>query len=347
MKQSVKRILTVIIVTVMTIVSCTACGSGNSVKRGANSGHLAASSGSLQGSGISSGTKKVDANEMGNTNGNLDNNGLAAIQDDWIYYSTNKSVCKIKTDGTQRTVLCSGKADPNRYAAFINVLGDWVYYAAVNAPNTSIGVYKIKTDGTKRQQILSESTIDDLHVIGDWIYYNDEYKIKTDGTGKQKIYEQKVASGCTFNIVDGWFYFYDKDNNDNDCVFKMKTDGTDKKKIYSGHTDNMIVKDNLIYYVDYSDKCLYKMKTDGTDAKQLSTDRVYLSINISGNWIYYYSDNEGLCKIKTDGTGKQIIYSNCYPADINIVGDWIYYEDNSSQKLYRIKTAGTKQQLVG
>ena len=70
-------------------------------------------------------------NEVGNTSGNLSNYGFVAKQNKWIYYSipysytneNNEGLYKVKEDGTVKIKLTDDSA------LFINVVGDWIYYA--------------------------------------------------------------------------------------------------------------------------------------------------------------------------------------------------------------------------
>ena len=277
-------------------------------------------------------------NVQGNSNANITNGGIVAIQGDWLYFSAKDGLYKSKTDGSQKQKLCEGYNGGSVH--WINVVDDWVYFA-------SIGLYKVKTDGSEYQQIDSED-IRGVRVIGDWIYYGSEYRIKTDGSDKEKLDTRNSASGYTLNIVNGWIYFYDKDKDNNDAIFKMKTDGSNKQKIYTGRTDYMIVEGNWIYYVKYGENSLYKISINGTDGKLILNERIS-NLNVSGDWIYYNGDYNGkpaLNKIKTDGSNKQLI---CYDnvESINIFGDWIYYQINgdSTDTIYKIKTDGSDKQI--
>ncbi|MBC3887836.1 DUF5050 domain-containing protein [Acetobacterium paludosum] len=116
--------------------------------------------------------------------------------DDWIYYCYTPATVekgttrgfgdfgelyKIRTDGTEKTKLSSDRA------AYINVVGDWIYYAD-DGDNDKL--YKIKTDGTEKNRLFDDVATR-INVVGDWIYYDHGYfgmyQIKTDGSGRHRV----------------------------------------------------------------------------------------------------------------------------------------------------------------
>lgn len=281
-------------------------------------------------------------NLMGNTNGNLVNGGRVAISGEWIYYSLLDGIHRMKTDGTEKEIIYSWETNTN--PSPLCIVGDWIYYKRFRP-------YKIKIDGSEQQQISEFEYIGSFNVIDDWMYFGSEYKMKTDGSNVQQINEKNCASGNTVNIVDGWVYYYDIDNEGNDSIFKFKIDGTDKQKIYSGRTDHMVVDGEWIYYEEYDSKDLYKMKIDGSENQLIVEEDKILSLNVDGDWIYYGGSDESgtrsLCKIKTDGSDKQVLYAD-NAIDIWIIDDWIYYSINgdSMETLYRIRTDGSDRQVI-
>lgn len=285
----------------------------------------------------------LTTNVYGNTRGNIANFGLVATQGDWIYYNNGK-LAKAKADGTGKVQLS------NDIPAFINVVGDWVYY--LNAiSDTELKIYKIKTDGTSRTK-LSDDLTANMTVVGDWIYYMNGadngklYKMKTDGTSKTKI-----SDDYAWNIiVEGdWVYYINLPMIGQ--LYKVKTDGTGRTKLSNAVMAFVNVSDSWIYFEgafdeNGQDSHLYKMKTDGSGLVKLSDDDAGF-INVSGDWIYYAngSDNGKLYKMKTDGTGRVKI-SDDEPMFINISGDWLYYGTDSQEDIIKIKTDGTGRQIV-
>jgi hypothetical protein len=183
----------------------------------------------------------VKSSTVGNTAGNIANEGLAAQQGNWIYYNNNNDggiLYKIKTDG-------SGKAKLNDDCSEnINVVGDWIYY-----DNCSDGykIYKIKTDGSGKTKLNDDISLC-INIVGNWVYYENRsdgdkiYKIKIDGSGKAKLNDD--SSQC-INVVDDWVYYENCSHGGK--IYKIKTDGSGKTQLNADGT-NINVIGSWIYY---------------------------------------------------------------------------------------------------
>ena len=84
----------------------------------------------------------------GNTSGNHSNYGLAALQEDWVYFSSiSKFSCLYKIDATgiERTLLSEGDFN------YINVVGNSIYF--IGGTNR---LTKIQTDGSSKTELLRD-----------------------------------------------------------------------------------------------------------------------------------------------------------------------------------------------
>ncbi|MDD4752730.1 MAG: DUF5050 domain-containing protein [Desulfitobacteriaceae bacterium] len=262
----------------------------------------------------------------GNTTGNLNNNGLYAKEGDWIYYSNladQGKLYKMKADGTEATKITddtawyinvvgdevfysgdgwklikiktdgSDKTVLDTQAYHINVVGGWVFYTRGTMQDGTI--YKMKTDGSNRTQI-SKDPVSQLVVMDDAIYYSSYYskliKINPDGSGKTKL----ISSGSVteLNVVDDWIYF-----NYNKLLYKMKTDGTQMSEISSDDAREINVSEGRIFYSDHSEywKKLYKINVDGSGKEKLSDDKPG-DIHVLDNKLYYINLYDNTMKEK-------------------------------------------------
>lgn len=292
----------------------------------------------------------------GNTPGNINNIGLVEQKDGWIYYSNysdNEYLYKMRTDGTEKTKLNS------ETSAYINVVGDWVYFEEeVKDSRPDDGsdrenywlLYKIRIDGTDKTK-LSNDRMGNLNIVGDWIYYkncSDEarlYKIHTDGTSKTEITEDQAGF---INVVGDWIYY--TNYSDEWYLYKIKTDGSSKMQLNNYKSREVDVIGDWIYFVNMDDSFyIYKIRINGED-ETILVDNETAYINIVGDWIYYnnYDDNKYLYKVRTDGSNR--IRLNCEASYcLNVLGDWIYYttrNDDNIDYLNKIRTDGTEKQLV-
>lgn len=279
--------------------------------------------------------------EMGNTSSNLANNGLAAIQGDWIYYrnsSDNNTLYKIKTGGTEKTKL------NNDDTLYINIIGNWIYYTNGNDNHT---IYKIKTDGTEKTKLNNDDSFS-INVIGDWIYYNSNsdyfiYKIKTDGSEKSKLSNHLFSS---LFIADNWIFCYTASAPG--CFYQFKTDGSNERKPEFSAGDIKVNGDWTYFSNVNDDLSLYKIKNDGSGEVKLSDDDYIRNINVAGDWIYFtsHNNNSSLYKIKIDGTNETKL-NNESTYSINVIDNWIYYSTNyNNSSIYKIRTDGTDRQKV-
>ena len=295
--------------------------------------------------GSDNSSQSVPQISTGNTNGNINNSGLAALQNGWIYYDSGGGMYKIKTDGTGAAKL------NDDICWWINATVNWIYYAN---GSDNYKLYRIKTDGTSKTKV-SDETMYSIHVIGDWIYYTDYsdsvdnsgkiYKMKTDGTGKTLVSD---TISYSINFTGSWVYY-----GTGNALFKIKTDGTGKIKLtedtsYYNVIGDINVSGEWIYYTEYSEYSgkLQKIKTDGT-GKTLVNSGMSRYVNLVGDWLYYSNadDSTRLYKMKTDGSGKTKL-NNDASSFPNIAGDWIYYYDDSTGQYCKMKTDGSGGTII-
>lgn len=206
-----------------------------------------------------------------------------SISDDIIYYSNHSDggkLYKIKKDASDAKINNDDSIHGNPVipdygnydgrtdeVAYINIVGDWIYYS-----NFSDGhkPYVVNKDGTYRTKI-SDEWATNLQVIGDWVYYCSGTgvisKVKKDGTGNiVPINGQATASNIGFH---------------------------------------MNVWNNWIYYSNYADKGkLYKIKADGSGQKVKLFDQAVGYINVSSKFIYFISSSGKLYSLPIDADGK-------------------------------------------
>jgi hypothetical protein len=333
------KLIGLLITTFIITMAFAGCGDRISNNTSNNSGN------STQNGSSDSSSQSVPAILAGNTNGNINNSGLAALQNGWIYYDSGGGMYKIKTDGT-------GAAKLNEDTCWwINAAGEWLYYAN---GSDNYKLYKIKTDGTSKTKV-SDETMYAIHVIGDWIYYTDYsdsfdnsgkiYKMKTDGTGKTLVSD---TISYSINVTGSWVYY-----GTGSALFKIKTDGTGKRKLtedtsYYNLVGDINISGEWIYYTEYSEYSgkLQKIKTDGT-GKTLVNSGMSRDVNLAGDWFYYSNadDSTRLYKMKTDGSSKTKL-NNDASSFPNIVGNWIYYYDDATYQYCKMKTDGTGGTVV-
>lgn len=280
---------------------------------------------------------------LGNTSGNIINNGLIAYQKGYIYFSNTSDKNKLyrmKEDGSDRKKLSDDSC------SFINVIEEWVYYR--NADDGG-KIYKIKTDGTIRT-CLNDDDSNFITAAGDFIYYcnssngNQITRIKNDGSGKKIICKDSAEF---LNISNGWVYY--SNASENYSLYKVTMDGEKRTLISKDMCYFLNVSGDWVYYSNYSKEFkLCKIKINGRGKTVIDSTASH-SINVFGDWIYYTSINNeygesGLYKIKTDGTCKENI-CNEFCEGINLSDNWVFFINAFDKKmLYKVKPDGTMKQ---
>ena len=225
---------------------------------------------------------------INNLSGNSANQGLAAYDDNFIYYSNGKDNCKLykaNKDGSNPIKLSDTSA------ICISLSGNWAYYLSDD------GIYKVNSNGGTPSKISSSKPLF-MQVSGDWLYFVDgSYvnfitKLKIDGSDTQKI---KLSEGLSISadgplcISGDWIY----------C------------KIFSP-----------------TDKCtgLWRVKKDGSSINKISLASSYY-FAVDGDWIYYFNgSNSNIEKIKGDGSSCTPLYKpNSGIYSINVYNGYIYY----------------------
>ncbi|WP_411679076.1 cell wall-binding repeat-containing protein [Clostridium thailandense] len=311
----------------------------------------------------------VNDNE-GNTEGNLRNGGFIVEKDGWIYYIKNgKKIYRIRTDGTQETLVADVKN-----ARSLNVVGSNIYYVGSSDTSSSsygttdsVSMYKGSVGGGYRTTLYSEHEDDFgkgfpyMKAIDHWVCYSPNlayitkenssfydcfYKIDVD----TKVNKQSTGDYLKSLATEGGFmYFTTKDDN---TIRKMptsgnkKSDGTpDNKEVDLGVRGTILdVQNGYIYYND-ADGNTYKMKEDGSEkTKIVSLPDKFI---INGDWVYYVVPGKDnlyqLRRMKLDGS--QDVGLNAYKVDsFAITGGWIYYRNSGNGNIYKMSLDGSSRE---
>jgi hypothetical protein len=102
----------------------------------------------------------------------------------WLLYSLD-GIYRLNIDGSEPVKLCDD------HAAKLNIKDQWIYYTTFD---DNISLYRIDWDGNNRQKVSVKERVQDVCIIGDWVYFHVDqgrtwslYRIKIDGTEEEKI----------------------------------------------------------------------------------------------------------------------------------------------------------------
>ncbi|MDD4439789.1 MAG: DUF5050 domain-containing protein [Tissierellia bacterium] len=249
-----------------------------------------------------------------------DSGGYLNVIDAWIFYYSENSVKKVKTNGKDMQTIF--KVQENDYIRWLKVTNDFIYYYN--------GDKFIQTDHTGKNQtiLLKNEAMWSINMIGDNVYY------------PQVNSKSKLEDIIVFNL-------------------KSKTKRTIKAGI-TGIGDDLysfIIKgDNIFYLIRSNDSegfnTINKVKLSGDDREEIYKTRYNVhSINMKGDWIYFVRSDEKryelICRVNINSGNEEILpfhptyrlYESKWlklqddenpfdsPGDLNIVDGWIFYEN--------------------
>jgi len=227
------------------------------------------------------------------------------VKDGWVYYLFSNCIYKIKTDGTEKTLLLKENGSIDK----LIVIGDWIYFRYLPNNNDSRGyIIKIKNDGTEMTKI-SNITTQTLYYDNGWFYTDlnvELTKIKIDGSEIIRLADEQPEA---ISVTNDWIYY--------ETVVDWQN------KIFARHS----------------------IKKDGSNSQKVDEGTRNYFMNFSGDWLYYTAgayDKGILYKMKPDATSRSLILNEkvCF---INVVGEWIIYQDGWNGETRRIKIDGTNK----
>ena len=279
--------------------------------------------------------------------GNISNMGLAASNDEGVFYNKyEEGIVKVK-GGKELQIT-------NETAYSINVQGDDIYY--LNVGDTSnIAIKKVKTNGSGMTLIKTiRTSISKIYVDKKYIYYatnennNGIAKLNLDGSNEKVIISGEIQD---FEVIGEKIYYSNKLGD----LYVATTNGIEAERITpeNGYIKEFQVKDDWIYYYNEEEKNLCKLKVDGTDNQVVSQAVNSNIFNVSKDGIYFFDEeNKKIASVNFKGQNyKEIVSVATNKTKINIVDDTIYYLDASTNaakiyQMYRIKTNGTSAKTI-
>jgi hypothetical protein len=241
--------------------------------------------------------------------GNTANDSLLGFDGDALYYGLWRNyddpsapppgLYRFALDGTGRTLI--GKpGQTERIYRGVQVKDDWIYYISMD------GICRIRKDGT-RHDLLTDSRVSSMAVVGDWIYYQHSvldgaiFCMHLDGGGGKQLCREAVGTMCVAD--DGWIYYANK--TDGGRLWRMKTDGTARARLADRRVGALLVVGDTIWFADAGGKpALCRMNTNGAGG-EVVVDDTALAINWADGRVYFCRGSGELARCKPDGSGLE------------------------------------------
>jgi hypothetical protein len=307
----------------------------------------------VPGAGISMTPGEV--NTHGNTAGNINNFGIAAMQGDWIFYANHLGIFRVRQDGSDELQIS------NIGAFGLNVVGDWIYFINQRTRD-EWDVYRMKTNGTEVELLLADTIARFLHVHDGWIYFSAGgsdgghiWRMTVEGTDAQQLNSHDSEF---LNIAGRWIYYANAD--DDWRIWRMRSDdGSGIRRVNNDDSEYVNVVGEWVFYAYDSDDeedsrsnmNIFRFHREHTQEQPIRVNGdISTEINVVGDWIFYVNnDNNGFI-YRIDIYGDNRARMNSHDSmNISVVGNWIYYNvrlDTNDVAIFRMRLDGSDNERV-
>lgn len=293
----------------------------------------------------------IPDNTIGNTAGNLNNEGLFCEKEGVVYFANpydDNCLYSMNADQTKiRKVY-------NMKTKYINVGGDYIFFYGVkNSSGTGLGsvvakpgMYMVRKNGSKFKA-LSKETSQNMLLVGRNIYYQ-QYSLSEGTTfhlydltkkSNTEVLDYMVNPSCYYN---GKFYFNGMYDDHHLYTYDPATNAVET--VWEGDCWFPQYDGNYVYYLDVINNyrlCRYSIENNTIEI--LSSDRI-CSFNLYGDVIFYQLDgtkNAMLKRMYKDGSNKVTIADGAF-SNINVTSTYTYfYQFGNDSKVYYTPTFGT------
>lgn len=265
----------------------------------------------------------------------------------WIYYVDNKTICKQRPDGSQKSTIYEAAEQ----VGCMDIYEDYLYFCSYEG---NWKVYKIALTGGIPEYIADVPESIQSYGMG-VISYSTPFRV-CDGnifySFNQELIKCDLANGDIstlaefgehIQISNGWIYYIDIQGE----IYRMRYDGSNVTKVGGKSASKILVDGNYIYYRDY-DGFLFRTSLDGQQTVLTSGSSVE-DFKISDQYLIYWnksSDTSEIWRIDKEHLDrKDKVLSNSVASNIafcTVKNGWIYYLDlMSNLSLYAVKEDGT------
>lgn len=292
-----------------------------------------------------------DEATVGNTAGNLNNNGYFCEHDGRIYFANaydNYSLYSMNPDETDVKKLRNGSS------SHICAGGNYLYYAVENQSGGSdlgsvrgaYGIYRCQLNG-KNATGMDRCHVVTMQLCGNYLYYSkldpkssiSLEKIKIDKKDKLTINPDAIINPVSY--VDGTIYYSGTDQDH--YLYALNTANDTASVVWKGNLWNPIYQNGYVYFMDIGNKyrlCRYSVYEDVVEV--LTNERIDL-FNVYGNYIYYQTNSKtepALKRMSIDGSSQEIVREGIYQ-NINITSEYVYFNAfGESTPVYKTSTYG-------
>lgn len=292
------------------------------------------------------------AGTVGNTGGNLNNEGLFCQDGDTVYFSNpndNFNIYSMDLDGGNiKKVL-------HMPAKYLNIAGKYLYYNQVDTDTKMVygfaaethGIYRYKLGSRNDTKGFDRTVAGQLIVVDNYVYYqhydNENgmtlYRCTVNGTDKAEVLKKIVNPCC---VISGNIFYPDQDNKF--LLYMLDSQTLTDSLFLNERMYDPVYSDGYIYYIGIGDNYpLCRFNMNSRKVEKLTEDRVD-TFNIRGGVVFYQrndKDSPALMRMAADGSSPTVIAMGNYQ-NINMTDTYTYFHTyNNPQDLFRVSTTGS------
>lgn len=272
---------------------------------------------------------------VGNTAGNINNEGLFCESDGVVYFSNPQ-------DGGSLYSMTPDEQDVTKLgnSAVRNILagGKYLYYFQMTASGeTGLGYVRSRNSFNRclksgRDAVsLTTDVVVSGQLVDNYLYLLTAgdptpvfYKLKIDRSDRQELARYQVNPACA---RDGIIYY--NGTQSNHYLYTLNTNGDTVSELWAGNLWYPCLDGNYIYYLDVANDyrlCRYDLTQNVVEV--LTNDRVDC-FNVGGGYIYYQQNSATAPALKmmgTDGSAPAVVAQGNY-TNINMTSRYVYFQE--------------------
>lgn len=271
---------------------------------------------------------------VGNTAGNLNNEGLFCEYDGTVYFSNlgaGGGLCAMNPDETDFRELNNAKVR--------NILagGKYLYfYQTGNAADSGLGqlegirAFSRSSLNGKNIATMTRDVVVMGQLVDNYLYLLTAanpgasfYKLKIDKSEQVQLADYNINPACA---SDGLIY-YNGTQNDH-YLYTLNTANDVASEVWRGNLWYPVLDGDYVYYMDVAENyrlCRYSLSRN--EIEILTEDRVDC-FNVGNGYIYYQKNDTANPQLKymyTDGTGNTVLAEGNYTS-INMTSRYVYFQ---------------------
>lgn len=274
------------------------------------------------------------AGTIGNSAGNLNNDGLFCEYEGIVYFSNptdfgclysmqpDESNIKKLSDLNVRNLLAGGKY---LYYYQLGDTGDAGLGSVISMKSFNRCNLKGKdVTGLTRDTVITAQLVDNyLYMLVSEDDGPSFYKLKIDKSDKVVLANAQINPACA---VNGTIYY--NGTKTNHYLYGLDTATDSTYEVWKGNLWYPIVEGDYVYYLDVAENYrLCRYSTSRNMVEVLTNDRVDC-FNVGSGYIYYQKngDTPQLKCMRTDGSNVMVIAEGIYN-HINMTSQYVYFQE--------------------